>query len=168
MNRSAIAIILLALLPLSLPAFGREATNDKNKSSDLVMAIAKKSYPSINWDSKSIVSADSNCDSSEDRSLLGYDKNNAYLLVIFGPLSASSKHVALAIGLSGQASNYLCGSEAELSIENLVKPPEEEVGILEGYKESKVCKGLNVDDGKCDPFHFYWDHKNKEFSYWRY
>ena len=73
----------------------------------------------------------------------------------------------MAMGRGEQAHTYLCGMKAQLRVENLIKPPEDDVGVLEGYKESKSCKGLNVSDGLCDAFHFYWNHEADSLSSWR-
>ena len=58
----------------------------------------------------------------------------------------------------------ICGEPATLSLEPL------DYGLgydLPGLSKSRVCKGLALEDGRCDPIHFYWNHLTQQLNWWR-
>lgn len=146
------------------------AANDVSNSLNvLVIQIGKKHFPTVKWDEKSIVRADINCDGKTDFAILGYETDVLYAMVILGDLSQTSNVDTLAIGLGNPSSqSHLCGKKAELNLESQEYDLTEELGENpEGFKKSKICKGLNVSDGLCDSFHLYWNHKTNSLGSWR-
>jgi hypothetical protein len=162
--------ICFSVLQLFIPGIGTSVTKDAtNKVNDSVIRIGTKHFPTVKGDEKSIVSADINCDGRTDFAILGYEKNVLYVMLVRGELSETSKVDTLAIGLGNPSSqNHLCGKKAKLNLESQEYDLTEELGENpEGFKKSKICKGLNVSDGMCDSFHIYWNHKTNSLDSWR-
>lgn len=170
MKSAYVFIGISVLLLLLVFQIGTAIAQDGRKNAkDLITRIGKKHLPTVKWDEKSIMSADVNCDGKTDHGILGYEKSVLYLMLVLGDVSESSTVDTLAIGLGEPSSqNHLCGKTAQLNLESQEYDLAEDLGENpEGFKKSKICKGLNVSDGMCDSFHIYWNHKTNSLDSWR-
>jgi hypothetical protein len=77
-----------------------------------------------------------------------------------------SKSISFSIGGLSQAS--LCAAPVKPALESQDFDPKEELGSLPGFRRSKVCKGIVLDDEQCDPIHVYWDHDAHALAWWRH
>lgn len=133
----------------------------------LILLIPTSAYEdNIEWDESSIVKADINCDGKPDTAKLGYLKNRVRLTVIFGG-DGTSQSIEFGLGKS-QYQDYLCGTKALLSVEDMDYNLIEAFGENpEGFKQSKTCMGLNVRAGDCDSMHIFYNHKTGRINWWR-
>lgn len=112
---------------------------------------------------------DINNDGIKERALIGFGQRTVLVAVYIKDDVNWVDYVEFFVDKPNQQ-NAICGSKAKLQIEpqkfslakNLDPKPE-------GYQHCPTCEGLRViDEGDCDPFHIYWDHKNQMLSWWRY
>jgi hypothetical protein len=59
---------------------------------------------------------------------------------------------------------------AKLVAENQDADPMKEYNgsYLPGFRPSKSCKGIRLEDGRADESHIYWNHKDRRFDDWNF
>lgn len=134
-----------------------------------IIELLQRKYAGVNWDKKSIIKADINCDGKGDAAVLGKEGEKVVVAVIRGPLDKESKIHLTRLLVGKHSQDSLCGRRARLSIEDQDYDPSEifDGEPLSGFRRSKTCKGINVSDGECDSFHFFWNHELKTLQWWR-
>ena len=119
---------------------------------------AARYVPGVTWSLKSVVKGDFSCSGRVGQAILG----------------TTSKEIVVAIFLHGtsEAPEVIRDSvrdirSAQLKVEGLDFDPKEDLGyVLEGFKRSRRCKGLNLSDGQIDSLHLYWDTVHRRFEGW--
>jgi hypothetical protein len=122
------------------------------------------SKPDINWDAKSALTADFDCDGSPDEAFLGRSAGRIYVGVI---RAATKQPEILEFGVDASAQDAICQEPAKLEIESLNYDPSGEIGKIDGFRRSRRCKGILLSGGECDPIHLFWDYKTKHLAWWR-
>jgi hypothetical protein len=121
----------------------------------------------VEWDKKSIIEVDINCDGKKDYAIFGNSEQGITLAVIVGPVSKKSRIETFNFPVGKQSQGSLCQLPAKLRVESLDYDPTEQTGELPGFHSSKTCKAFRLDDDACDSFHFYWDHQANALTWWR-
>ena len=125
-----------------------------------VTAAVSKFVPDVSWRPKSVLIAEFSCRGRKEQAILG----------------VTAKEIVITIFLNGTAEmpevlHYSAQSrdpnEVKLTVESLdYDPKDDDLGDLPGFHRSKICKGLNLSDGKVDSAHIYWNHDAKRFDDW--
>lgn len=159
-------ILLFAILTIPLLAFSAEKPADFNRK---IIDHVQQKYPEVKWDKKSIKKADINCDGKQDFALLGKEGGNVMVAVIVGPLSEGSKILISQLRVGKQSQDSLCVPRARLTLEDQDYDASEiyDGQSIPGFRRSMTCKGINVADGECDSFHYFWNHDLKTLQWWR-
>jgi hypothetical protein len=134
------------------------------------LQLLQKASPEVEWQSQSKVTADFNCDGKHDVAYLGKTKANFFVSVILGPITKASliSTTTLRNVTSEDAQDSVREENPSLTTESLDYDTVEMFGENpEGFKPSKTCSGLNLSSGETDSFHFYWNHKTNELTWWR-
>lgn len=128
------------------------------------LEVLSAARPDVAWRSK-VLTADLNCDSVDDHAVLGVTTDKVYVGVL---LSGRRAPQILEFPIAAGAQDGVCSKVVVLALENLdYDPVKEGVGALEGFRRSKECRGLRLEDDECDAFHFYWNAKRRWMSWWR-
>jgi hypothetical protein len=122
------------------------------------------SRPDIQWDAKSALRADFDCDGSLDEAFLGRSAGKVYVGVVRAGVEQPE---ILEFGVDPSRQAAICQEPAKLAIESLDYDPTEEVGRIDGFVRSRRCKGLVLSGGECDEIHLFWNHKTKHVTWWR-
>jgi hypothetical protein len=121
---------------------------------------AAKYVPGVTWRPQSVVSANFTCRGRKELAILGVSTSEIVVAVFVNGLDAHPE----TFRYSAKARN---AETAELTIEDLDYDPKQDIGYeLEGYQQSKSCKGLNLGDGLTDSAHIYWNRKAHRFEDW--
>ena len=124
------------------------------------LASLKDAAPNANWDERSVLYDDFDCDGVRDLAALGRRDGG----VAVGVARASGGPPAiLEFALSGSVQAAICAEPARLQTESQEQPDDS----LEGFRASRTCKGLVLSGGECDPVHIYWNHERKGVGWWR-
>lgn len=122
------------------------------------------------WQEASVVVGDFTCQGKDDYAILGVVKPRR--MVHEGVvIDETLPEVALAIfnrGLSARPAILRFPARdvatVRLAVEDLeTQPPQRP----EGWRPSRVCKGLTVGEGEADAAHIYWNRTRRQFSVWR-
>src|SRR5512139_2151956 len=143
--------------PASLPQANPVAT--PHQVAAPVAAGVSKAQPAL-------VRADVDCDGVEDTAQMEYVEDRVRVTVTFAATKASQS-LEFGLGNSG-AQESLCGTAATLEIEDMDYDLIEAFGENpEGFRQSKTCKGLRLEDGECASMHIFWNHETKHIDWWR-
>jgi hypothetical protein len=152
MKHSLVSSLLLFCIPLLASAQVPET-----------VAAATKFAPAVKWKPDSMILGDFSCRRRVERVILGTNKSEIVVAIFLGPLTAPPNFLRYSSSVRDPAT-------AELKTEDLDFEPkrfESEVGYIpDGLRPSRICKGLNLSDGKIDSVHIYWNHNANEFSDW--
>jgi hypothetical protein len=153
-------ILVLAALLGSTPAqpVGSQAHQQAALRS---LSVAR---PDVNWDPKSALSADFDCDGSVDEAFLGRAAGKAFVGVV---LAADKGPEILEFGVGGIPQDAICQEHVTLAIESLNYDPAKDIGKIDGFRRSRHCKGLLLSGGECDPIDLYWNFKTNYLGWWR-
>jgi hypothetical protein len=129
-----------------------------------VLNAANKFMPGITWQAKSVLIGDFSCRGRSEQAILGTSHSET-----------ARRYAVAAIfldGLDKQPELFFddlhITDDVKLIVESLDFDPQETLGhSLQGFKRSKTCKGLNMDDNQTDSLHIYWDAKSRDFDAWR-
>lgn len=157
-------IILVSLLILCV-AF--VAIADSTETTNEVLQLVSKRMTDVEWDKKSIIEVDINCDGKKDYAILGKSKQGVTVALVVGPVSKKSRIESFEFLVGKQTQDSLCQLPATLQPESLDYDPTEAVGKLPGFKPSKKCMAFVLSDDACDSFHFYWNHRANALDWWR-
>ena len=148
--RTRFAIGIFCFIPLLAVA----ATND-------AATAANYFFPNFEWKTGTVKKADLNCDGRTDLAILGFNGGKVGVAIF---MHGHRQKPALLEFAAYEP------KLAELKIEMLTNTRtdfREMLGEMpDGYRRSKVCRGLSVGDGDRDSTHIYWNHKKKGFSTW--
>lgn len=159
----ALWVLLLIIFDISLPAADKCSFPDGH-----AIEYFQKKYPTVKWDKASIKKADFNCDGVPDFALLGSKNDQVVVSVGFGPLKKNSNVFIHYLQIGKHSQDSLCRLPAQLSVEDQDFTPSEYIGApLLGFQRSRFCKGINVSDGACDSFHYFWNHDLRSLQWWR-
>lgn len=156
--------VVIVMLFLSFFPFPDVESAEKG---DRVFLFASKRMKNVNWNKKSIIEIDINCDGSKDYAMLGKSKQGVTVALIVGPFSEKSRMESFEFFVGKPRQNSLCVLPARLKIESLDYDATEMVGQLPGFRRSKKCNGFCLADNTCDSFHFYWNHQTNTLAWWR-
>lgn len=112
------------------------------------------------------VKADVDCDGVDDAAQMTYVDGRVHVTVT---LAATQARQSLEFGLGdSMAQDSLCGTEVTLVIEGMDYDLVEAFGENpEGFRQSRTCKGLRVEDNECDSMHIFWNHETRHIDWWR-
>jgi hypothetical protein len=151
-----VAAIVPALLIAALSAAGQSSRPG-------ALEVLRYSYPSVNWKAESSKVADVNCDGKPDTVVLGSQKDDAAVGIVWGTQRAPAQLFTFPIGKHMQ--NSFCSMPTNIEVSPL--DCESDEGTLPGCKQYHACKAFSVVDDDCDSFHFYWDSSRKTLVWWR-
>lgn len=149
-------LALLAYLCLALtPVLGAEVT-------DFAKSL-KSSHPGVRWEEKRLLKGDLTCRGRQDMALLGTQDSRVWVAILAG--SVHKRPIVL------QIDSALLAAQTTLSIESqdfeMGTGEPGDVGPLPGFKRSKTCKGLKLDDDRIDSVHIYWNRIEGRFQTWQ-
>lgn len=160
MKRFVVCVVLAGLLVLAACSANTAGRSGGGRAQALKIAAARE--PQAVWNGKGVLTADIDCDGTEDYALEGRKGEDVIVMVILGPVTQKSK-----VSVEEVAADELCGDPVALTLESLDYEPGGEIGELPGFERSKKCKGLNLGSGECDAVHFFWNHKTAALDLWR-
>ena len=120
-------------------------------------------YPEVRWDTIP-VRADFDCDGSDDHAVIGRYKDHVFVGFVF---ARSRNTDVLEYAVSAGIQQAICQEPATLEVESQDFDPPAESGALPGFRRSLSCKGLRLAGGECDSVHIYWNHNDKQITWWR-
>lgn len=121
----------------------------------------------VTWDASRAQNADVTCDGKSDVLLLGAGQKTAGNETVWvGVVPAGGKPLAMQFPISKSLQNGFCRSPIKITTKPIACETKE-LGHLEGCEPVKACKDFAVEDGQCNPFHFYWDTRLKGIRSWR-
>ena len=149
------AILLLPVLALPHPASSQQ---------DAPLRALRAAYPLVTWETAS-VHGDFDCDSVPGDARIGRYRGHLFVGLYF----AGRKQVdILEFAVSAAVQQAICAEPATLTTESLdFDPSAAGVGPLPGFHRSVSCKGLRLAGGECDPVHIYWNHDQRQITWWR-
>ena len=115
------------------------------------------------WKLNQAITADVACDGKRDVVLLGSTEHEVIILVFRSGLK--KKPDAILFQTSRVAKETVSLTTESLDVDDtdfkqmLGETPE-------GFRRSKICKGLRLSDGQKDALHVYWHRKRHELSAW--
>ena len=111
-----------------------------------IAKAAKTFEPRVQWQERSVVKADFTCDARQDFAILG-TQNSLLVLAVFAN-GTTNKPVVIEIDSAldaGQTKLFVESQDFETGTD---EPGD--VGPLPGFKRSKTCYGLRLDDERID------------------
>ncbi len=150
-----LAIFLSPLLAFAIYSSGQITNGALNRLHQL--------HPAVKWDSQSIKTADVNCDGKLDTLVIGTEKDNVVVAVVWGTPKSSPQLFSFPIRRDTQSGFCTVPKKIEVSPLDC----ESDEGTLPGCTVVKGCKSFTVIDDDCDPFNFYWDASRKTLAWWR-
>ena len=151
MKLQIVISLLLVLFSQVTVADGREPSID---------AAAARYVPGVSWRADSVVSGDFSCRSRAEQAILGTNRTELVVAVF---LNGTNRRPQV-LRYSAKVRNP---SSTTLEAEDLDYDPKEDVGyVLPGFRRSKTCKGLKLNDGRTDSPHIYWNHNSHRFEDW--
>jgi hypothetical protein len=118
----------------------------------------------VQWDARSGLRADLDCDGRADQAFLGRNAGRVYVGVV---RAAAIKPEILDFAVDGGVQEAICAEPAKLVVESLDYDPTDAVGPIDGFRRSRACKGLELSGGECDSVHLFWNHALKRIDWWR-
>ena len=142
-----------------------EATENSGDLSQIPLAIKnlRKLQPDIQWNEKSAVIADVNCDGKRESIVVGKQKSDVVVAIVSGQRQDKSDLMSFPIDSATQ--NGFCGVPVSIEISPLDCASNGDA--LPGSKPVQGCQQFSVVDDECDPFNFYWDSAHKRLAWWR-
>jgi hypothetical protein len=149
---------------LSLPilfsvAFGSAYGADAKE----FLKAARTLEPRVQWQERSVLKADFTCDTRQDLAILGTQGSNLVVAVFINMRSAKPAVLEIESGLVAE--------EITMTAENqdfeMGTGDPGDVGPLPGFKRSKTCYGLRLDDERIDSVHIYWNRVARKFQTWQ-
>jgi hypothetical protein len=131
--------------------------------SDQTLAAAFKFEPNINWQKSSAVAGNFSCRGKAEPAILGVSKSEIVVAVFLNDLAKPPSLLRYSAKVRDSSTVKLTIEDGDFD----VKEFHEILGeIPDGLRSSKVCKWLNLSNGKIDSVHIYWNHKTKRLSVW--
>lgn len=136
----------------------------ESASSRTVLDRLSEAVPGVQWDAKSGLRADLDCDGRADQAFLGRNAGRVYVGLV---RAAATKPEILDFAVDAGSQKAICAEPAKLVVESLNYDPTEAVGPIDGFRRSRTCKGLRLSGGECDSVHLFWNHASKSLDWWR-
>jgi hypothetical protein len=148
---------VLAFLCLTAlnPAFGMDAGK--------IAMAAKSLAPNVLWQEKSVLKGDLTCQARQDFAILG-TQGSLVKVAVFAQ-GATARPMILDIDSDLLATQTTMSIESQDFETGTGQPGD--VGPLPGFKRSKTCKGLKLDDDRIDSVHIYWNRIEGRFQTWQ-
>ncbi|MES2151583.1 MAG: hypothetical protein V4508_17535 [Pseudomonadota bacterium] len=132
-------------------------------ASPAVKEAATRFVSGIEWQEKSVLSADFSCGGGRQDAILGTSGKEIVVAVFTQGLAKAPELLRFASEERKPAQAKIRLEDSALSIDDVQtlagsKPP--------GYRPSKSCKGLRLSDDGSDAAHIYWDHDARRFDSW--
>jgi hypothetical protein len=124
-------------------------------SHNALTKAASKYIPGVTWQVNSTVTGDFTCSGHKQTAILGTTASDVVLAVFLSGINRKPEELRF---------NIFRPELAQLTTEDLDYELDYE---LPGFRRSKSCMGLNVDDREVDPAHLYWNHDSNRFGMWR-
>lgn len=115
----------------------------------------------VRWDATSALAGDVDCDGVADSAFVGKSPAEVHVGLVLG---ATKRPEILQFGANPGVQDAVCDVNAKLTFESIDYDDEDG---MEGFERSAVCKGLRLDDGKCDAIHMYWNHRAQGLGWTR-
>lgn len=152
-------------LALGLSGFGLSPAMAQNDAATILQKL-KIDKPKVNWNEKSLTSADVTCNGLPDHLMLGQEKDKVWLAVVDGSKNNQLGQLrTYSFGVNSSSQESVCQLPVRIEIRPLVCDSED--GNLQGCKPSKACKSFALMDDACDSINFYWDSQHKKLVHWR-
>jgi hypothetical protein len=146
------------VISLSLVLFSQFVVAAGRESS--IEAAAARYVPGASWRADSVVSGDFSCRGRMEQAILGADQTEIVVAVF---LDGTNKRPQV-LRYSAKVRNPL---STTLETEDLDYDPKEDLGYgLPGFRRSKTCRGIKLNDGRTDSPHIYWNHNSHRFEDW--
>ena len=139
------------------------SANAKFNPSALAVAALHKAHPEIEWNEKSAVIADVDCDGKSEVIVLGAESGQVVVAVV--SVGNLDQQRLLKFPVRPDAEDGFCAVPNRVKVSRLECSTDE--GPLPGCKPIRSCKEFTVADDDCDSFNFYWDASRKTFGWWR-
>jgi hypothetical protein len=147
--------VALLFLTVVSPAIAMDAT-------EFTKAI-RSSHPSIRWKERLVLNADLTCRARQDLAILGVQGRNLHVAIL--PSGPKKQPIVLPI------ESGLLASQTTMSVESqdfeMGTGEPGDIGPLPGFRRSKTCKGLKLDDDRIDSVHIYWNRIEGRFQIWQ-
>jgi hypothetical protein len=145
---------IIAVLPVVLFA---QTTRPVEPS---VQSAAAKYVPGVSWRATSVIAGNFSCRGRTESAILGTSESEIVMAVFLNGLNHKPQVLKYSAKVRDAAS-------AMLQTESLDFDPGEALGYaLPGFRRSKICKGLNLSDGRSDSAHIYWNHESRRLDDW--
>lgn len=109
---------------------------------------------------------DIDCDGSLDAISYTATPETVRVEVRLNGKHSRSGSISFSIGAHSQAS--LCAVPVRVVLESQDFDSKDDPGSLPGFRRSKVCQGIVLDDEQCDVIHIYWNHDTHALAWWRH
>lgn len=152
----ALAVLVVVLI------LGVFAIAQRSGSQTAVTAL-RKSNPGVSWQVSSSKMADVDCDGKPDTVMLGSEKGNVFVGIVWG--SAAKQPQILVFPMNAARQDGFCSNPKTIDV--LPLDCQSNNGPLPGCKVAPACKALSISDNDCDPFNFYWDSSRGSLAWWR-
>jgi hypothetical protein len=129
------------------------------KLAQTALRTLTKLRPDVHWDSKNLA-GDIACDGRSDQVCLGHSPGKVYVGFV---RAADQKPDISEFQVSAGYQDAICEEPAALELESL----DYDFDPAEGFRRSRVCKGLVLSGGECDRIHLFRDHDAKRLKWWR-
>ena len=147
--------LLLAVLAATLALYGQGKNEGLQAQQKLSAAM-----PAVRWIAKSVVVGDIACDRRADRAYLGRASGKIYVGLV---RASTGQPEILEFGIDPSRQDGICALPAKLALESL----DYDLNEVKGFERSRICKGLVLTGGDCDPVHLFWNHVTKRLKWWR-
>jgi hypothetical protein len=117
----------------------------------------------VEWNVASARTADVTCDGKPDTVMFGRTSKLVFVGIVPG---GNGKPQTLKFPLSGESQDSFCDYPTGIDL-TPIDCNSDEYGRLPGCKVLKGCQQIQLDDGGCDHFNFYWDRHRKMIVWWR-
>lgn len=153
-------LCLFILAVFWLPAFASPADALKTLSQ-----IA----PITQWDTKSVIEVDIDCDNQKDYIFLSQVTGQADGKVTVGMVLGKHRNKAYFSKISmTNNKKEACTGTANILVESLdYEPKFTTAKSVEGFKRSQ-CQSFRLESDKCEPYHFYWNTTQDRPAWWRW
>ena len=156
---SAVLIAVAVVAPSTATAQRSKPTT----SPDTALRALAAARSDVRWSTDNVQMADLDCDGRPDAAALGRSDHNVFV----GVVRSGAKPEILQFAIDAGQQAAICAEPAKLRLDTLDFDPSAEIGSLVGFRRSRVCKGLLLSGGECDPVHIFWNHNDRQFSWWR-
>ena len=160
----------------------RKALQERQSAAAAVPLLAQR-VPEAEWSADTHAAADLDGDGADETVLVGRVGGDIWIGIVTGPLGDASRRWTMRFPVGEKRQDAVCDARVTLGPEALALPYEQ-LGcrasstddrcrdLRERSERLKVlatrnARGIALDDGRCNPFHIYWDTAEERFKWWR-